>query len=124
MLLSIRVETDLAEERTEDHGTSSSQPDVQTEVGLPYDILWCVYMITLARVGQCESFLWLLYVFRSGSSSSDDFDIRRPVLRIVDEDRQIFAVLRIVDEDRKTNSTYPLLPPGKLKVREDLKLVS
>ena len=39
MLLSIHVETELAEERTEDHGTTSSSLDDRTEVGVPYDML-------------------------------------------------------------------------------------
>ena len=33
MLLSIHVETELAEERTEDHGTTFLSRDVQNEVG-------------------------------------------------------------------------------------------
>ena len=39
MLLSICVETELAEERTEDHGTTSSQPRRSDRGGFPYDIL-------------------------------------------------------------------------------------
>ncbi|KAL4557276.1 hypothetical protein LXL04_035449 [Taraxacum kok-saghyz] len=39
MLLRIRVETELAEERTEDHGTTSSQPRRPNRGGFPYDIL-------------------------------------------------------------------------------------
>ena len=39
MLLSIRVETELADERTEDHGTTSSQPRRSDRGGFPYDIL-------------------------------------------------------------------------------------
>ena len=39
MLLSIRVETELAEERTEDHGTTSFQLRRSDRGGFPYDIL-------------------------------------------------------------------------------------
>ncbi|KAL4564349.1 hypothetical protein LXL04_028410 [Taraxacum kok-saghyz] len=39
MLLSIRVETELAEERTEAHGTTSSQPRRSDRGGFPYDLL-------------------------------------------------------------------------------------
>ena len=39
MLFSIRVETELVEERTEDHGTTSSQPRRSDRGGFPYDIL-------------------------------------------------------------------------------------
>ena len=39
MLLSIRVEAEFAEERTEYHGTTSSQPRRSDRGGFPYDML-------------------------------------------------------------------------------------
>ena len=39
MLLSICVEAEFAEERTEDHDTTSSQPRRPDRGGFPYDIL-------------------------------------------------------------------------------------
>ena len=39
MLLSIRVETEFAEERTEDHGTTSFLPRRSDRGGFPYDML-------------------------------------------------------------------------------------
>ena len=39
MLLSIRVEMELAEERTVDHSTTSSQPRRSDRGGFPYDML-------------------------------------------------------------------------------------
>ena len=52
MLFSIRVEAEFTEERTEYHGTTSSQPRRSDRGGFPYDILYCIYMITLVRVGR------------------------------------------------------------------------
>ena len=51
MLLSIHVETELAEERTEDHGTTSSQSrrSDRGEFTLRY-IMMC-YMITISSCG-------------------------------------------------------------------------
>ncbi|KAL4582227.1 hypothetical protein LXL04_006771 [Taraxacum kok-saghyz] len=41
ILLSIRVEAEFAEERTEDHGTTSSQPRRSDRGGFPYNISCC-----------------------------------------------------------------------------------
>ena len=62
MLLSIRVEAEFAEERTEDHGTTSSQSRRSDRGGFPYDILWYICMITLARVWRRLRVLYLVWI--------------------------------------------------------------